>query len=84
MRRGFTLIELLVVMIIMVLVVGIVAPQGAKMFSSLGHSVDHMKSLHELSQKKGLAFIELKEKQISFLDKNYTVSIKGILTTNEK
>jgi len=84
MRGGFTLIEILVVMVIMVLVVAVVGPQGAKMFSSLEHSVDHMKSLHELSQEKGFAFIEIKEKQMLFLDKNYTISIKGVVTSNEK
>lgn len=84
MKGGFTLIEILVVMIIMVLVVGIVGPQGAKMFSSLEHSVDHMKALHKASQEKGFAFIELKKKQITLLDKNYTATIKGILIPNEK
>lgn len=82
MRSAFTLIELLVVMVIMVLVVGMVGPEGAKIYSSLGHSVDHMKALHELSQEKGFAFIQLQKKQMSLLDHNYTVSIKGIV--NEK
>lgn len=84
MRGAFTLIELLVVMVIMVLVVGVVGPQGAKMFSSVEHSVDHMKALHKVSQAKGFSFIELKQQQLSLLDNNYTISIKGVVTTHAK
>lgn len=83
MRSAFTLIELLVVILIMALVIGVVAPQGSKMFTSLERSTDHMKALHQISQEKALAFIKLEEKQISLLDQNYSVSIKGVLTKYE-
>jgi len=83
-QNAFTLIELLVVMLIMALVIGVVAPQGSKMFTSLERSTDHMRALQQISQEKALAFIKLEKKQILFLDQNYSISIKGVLTKDEQ
>jgi len=80
MQNAFTLIELLVVMLIMALIIGVVAPQGSKMLASIERSTDHMRALQQISQEKALAFITLEKKQILFLDQNYSISIKGVLT----
>ena len=79
MRKAFTLIELLIVLVIMVLVMGVVIPQGVKMFERYQNHFIKMKAKQSLSKSRAYAFLTLKEQFNSIDDINYTTNIKGII-----
>jgi len=79
MKQAFTLIELLIVLVIMVLVMGVVVPQGAKMLDRYQKNFKRMEAKQKLSQSKAYAFLTLQEQNNSIDDKNYTTNIKGIV-----
>jgi len=79
MSKAFTLIELLIVLVIMVLVMGVVVPQGAKMLDRYNKYFDKVQAKQKLSQSKAYAFLTLKEQYNSIEDVNYTTNIKGII-----
>lgn len=84
MRKAFTLIELMVVTIIMVVVMGLVIPKGAKMLSSFETNLKKTKSLQELSKERSFAFLQAEEKTYKTDQKVYTISPKGVISQNEK
>ena len=84
MRSAFTLIELLVVLVIMVVVMGLVMPQGSKMLDNFTRSLDKTKDKQKLSSERSLCFIQAKESSLDVLDATYHISSKGVLTRYEK
>ncbi|MCF6207575.1 MAG: prepilin-type N-terminal cleavage/methylation domain-containing protein [Sulfurovum sp.] len=79
MRRGFTLIELLIVLVIMVLVMGVVVPMGAKMLDSYEKRFAKMEKKADLYRSKAYAFFTLQEREFHIDAKHYTATIKGVI-----
>ena len=79
MRQGFTLIELLVVMVIMVVVMGVVMPQGSKMLDSFQKQLEKKKASQEIQKQKSISFLQAKEQTIKLLGKTFIISNKGVL-----
>lgn len=79
MRRGFTLIELLVVIILMVVILSLTAPMGSKIFNQFKQYVKKIETKHYINQEQSFAFIEAKERNFILDDKNYTISVKGVI-----
>lgn len=83
-RKGFTLIELLVVMVLIVVIMGLVMPKGAKMLSSFEKSVQKTKDIQRVSKESSLAFLSSTEKTVKVLDIKYHISKKGVISKDEK
>ena len=79
MKKAFTLIELLVVMVVIALVMGMVMPMGSKMLSSFTSYTDEAKNYNEFKAKQFYAFIGAKNDSVVYLDKNYSISSKGVI-----
>ena len=79
MRSAFTLIELLVVLVIIILVMGVVVPKGAKMLSSYEHSLQRVEEEQNLSKLRAKAFLQAKDFNITIADKHYFISKKGVI-----
>lgn len=79
MRQGFTLIELLVVIILMVVLMGITAPMGSKIFHQFQNYVRKIEEHHKVNKSKIFSFIEAEEKHIIINDVNHTISDKGAI-----
>jgi hypothetical protein len=71
-------------MIIMVAVMGLVIPKGAKMLDGFQSYINKTKQRQELSKERSLCFLQAKEKTIDILDSTYHISEKGVLTRYEK
>ena len=79
MRGAFTLIELLIVLVIMVLVMGVVIPQGSKMFTKYQKNFDKMQVKQQIFKNKAYSFLTLEKKSLILNDINYTTTIKGVI-----
>jgi len=79
MRDAFTLIELIVVMVILVTVMAVVMPQGAKMLNSYQRNITRLKQENNLSYHRALSFLELKEFNITVDSKIYHTTKKGLI-----
>ncbi len=84
MRRAFTLIELLVVVVILILVMAMIAPKGAKMLGAFERSMKNTKDKQKLSYERSDAFLQAREKNIDILGASYRISSKGVITQYEK
>lgn len=82
-RKGFTLIELIVVMIILVAVMALVMPQGAKMLSNFQNSINRDKEKQKLSTERSKSFLSSQDKEIEVLSVKYHISSKGVVTKYE-
>jgi len=79
MRPAFTLIELLVVLLLMTVILAVTVPMGSKIFKQFQSYVQKVDNKHKLNQAQSFAFIEAKERVIEFEDRNYTISMKGVV-----
>lgn len=79
MKKAFTLIELLVVLVIMVLIMAVVVPQGAKILNRYNKNLQKLKEKQKLIKSKGNSFLTLEEKIYIIENKKFTTTIKGII-----
>jgi len=79
MRNSFTLIELLVVLVILVLVMGVVVPKGAKMLTSYEHSLQKIDQKQKLAKTKAYAFLSATDFNITQNGKIYFITKKGVI-----
>lgn len=85
MRHAFTLIELLVVLIILVVVMSMVMPQGSKMLDSFEKNLKNTKEEQNLSKQRSISFLQSKAQTLQMSDgTTYDISEKGVLTKHEK
>ena len=78
-RPAFTLIELLVVLVIIALVMAMVMPMGSHMLSSFTNYTDRAKQFRDFKSKQLYSFIKAKKSTVFYMDKNYTISSKGVI-----
>lgn len=67
------------VIILMVVLLSITAPMGAKIFSQFQAYVKKTENRHLLNNEKAFAFIEAKDKKIVIDNKEYIINNKGIV-----
>jgi len=82
-KNGFTLIELLIVMVVMVVIMGLVMPKGAKLVSSFENEMNKVKEFHNFKLEKAYCFIKAQSKTVSFKEKTYNISQKGVVLEDE-
>ena len=83
MNRAFTLIELLVVMVIIVVIMGLVMPKGAKLVSGFENEMNRVQEFHDFKLNQAYCFIKVEAKTVKFEDKIYKISKKGVVTEDE-
>lgn len=71
-------------MIIMVAVMGLVIPQGAKMLSGFEKYIKKTEETQKLSKERSMCFLQAKETTLNILNSTYHISAKGVLTKYEK
>ena len=84
MRFAFTLIELLVVMVILVVVMGMVIPEGSKMLNGFEKNINKVKLKQKVSKLQSESFLDVKEQNVTVFGLYYFISTKGVITKYEK
>jgi len=69
MKKSFTLIELLIVLAIVSLIIGLVAPKGAKLLDSINNKIEKKLKADKVNQAKYEAFLSEKENKKLGLNK---------------
>jgi len=70
-------------MIILVLTMALIMPQGTKIVESVEKKIKIVKNDHNLSQIRSNAFLKAKDNKVKLFGKSYHISAKGFISEDE-
>lgn len=71
-------------MVIMIVIMGMVVPQGSKLLISFQKRLQTTKESQELSKQASMSFLQAKEQTLYLLGETFSISSKGVITKHEK